>query len=75
MAALSEPTSAPALVPAAVVHGELLAAAPFGTADGVVARAAARLVLLGRGLDPTGAVLAPGLKDDGFRLPKPSLHY
>ncbi len=57
MAALAEPTPAPALVPAAVVHGELLATAPFGTADGVVARAAARLVLLGRGLDPTGAVV------------------
>ncbi len=54
---LTRPTSAPALVPAAVVHGELLATAPFGSADGVVARAAARLVMLGRGLDPTGAAV------------------
>ena len=54
---LTAPTLAPALVPAAVVHGELLATAPFGSADGVVARAAARLVMLGRGLDPTGAVV------------------
>jgi len=41
-----------------VVHGELLALAPFGTADGVVARAAARVVLVSRGLDPR-AVTAP----------------
>jgi hypothetical protein len=37
---------------AAVVHGELAALAPFGTADGVVARAAARLTGIVRGLDP-----------------------
>jgi Fic family protein len=51
-------TSAPAVVVAAVVHGELLALRPFGVADGVVARAAARLVLIDRGLDPK-AVSAP----------------
>lgn len=45
-------TSAPAAVLAAVVHGELLALRPFGTADGIVARAAARLVTVARGLDP-----------------------
>jgi hypothetical protein len=39
-------------VVAAVVHGELAALAPFGTADGVVARAAARLTAIARGLDP-----------------------
>ena len=33
-------TSAPAVLIAALVHGELAAMAPFGTADGVVARAA-----------------------------------
>ncbi|ULE35040.1 oxidoreductase [Mycobacterium sp. IDR2000157661] len=44
----------PAPVLAAVVHGELLALAPFGTADGVVARAAARLVTMTTGLDPHG---------------------
>jgi hypothetical protein len=38
---------------AAVVHGELLALRPFGSADGIVARAAARLTLVSRGLDPT----------------------
>ena len=51
-------TSAPAVVVAAVVHGELLALRPFGTADGLVARAASRLVLIDRGLDPK-AVSAP----------------
>jgi hypothetical protein len=39
----------------AVVHGELLALRPFGSADGVVARAAARLTLVSRGVDPTMA--------------------
>ncbi len=42
----------PAIVLAAVVHAELLALAPFGVADGVVARAAYRLTLVARGLDP-----------------------
>jgi hypothetical protein len=45
-------TSAPAVLIAALVHGELAAMAPFGTADGVVARAAARLTGITRGLDP-----------------------
>ncbi|TQF74975.1 oxidoreductase [Rhodococcus spelaei] len=45
-------TKAPAPVLAAVVHGELLALAPFGSADGVVARAASRLVAASTGLDP-----------------------
>jgi hypothetical protein len=44
--------SAPALVTAAVVHGELLALRPFGFANGLVARAAERIVLIGSGLDP-----------------------
>ena len=56
--ALGQPTTAPAVVVAGVVHGELLALAPFGPASGVVARAAARLVLLERGVDPKG-VTAP----------------
>jgi hypothetical protein len=44
--------SAPVL--AAVVHGELLTLEPFGTADGVVARAVSRLVTIASGLDPHG---------------------
>ncbi|WP_338770910.1 oxidoreductase [Nocardia vulneris] len=43
---------APAPVLAAVVHGELLTLRPFGTADGMVARAASRLVAVSSGLDP-----------------------
>lgn len=49
---LSTASDVPAVVLAAVVHGELLTLAPFGSADGVVARAAYRLTLVGRGLDP-----------------------
>ncbi|MFJ6937413.1 oxidoreductase [Streptomyces sp. NPDC101132] len=44
--------SAPALVTAAVVHGELMALRPFGTYNGLVARAAERIVLINSGLDP-----------------------
>ena len=44
-------TRVPAAVLAAVVHGELLGLQPFGTADGVVARAASRLVVVSAGLD------------------------
>jgi Fic family protein len=51
-------TSVPAVVVAGVVHGDLLALRPFATANGVVARAAARAVLVARGLDPR-AVSAP----------------
>ncbi|MFE3827656.1 oxidoreductase [Streptomyces sp. NPDC059092] len=45
-------SAAPALVTAAVVHGELLALRPFGSYNGLVARAAERVVLIGSGLDP-----------------------
>jgi hypothetical protein len=45
-------SSAPALVTAAVVHGELLALRPFASHNGLVARAAERIVLVGSGLDP-----------------------
>jgi hypothetical protein len=55
---LTAGTAAPAVVVAAVVHGELMALRAFGRADGLVARAAARLVLIDRGLDPK-AVSAP----------------
>jgi hypothetical protein len=49
---VTAPTSAPAVLVAALVHGELAALAPFGTADGLVARAAGRLTGITRGLDP-----------------------
>ncbi|OBI84097.1 oxidoreductase [Mycobacterium sp. 1245805.9] len=47
-------TSAPAPVVAAVAHGELLTLKPFGSANGVVARAVSRLVTIASGLDPHG---------------------
>jgi hypothetical protein len=43
---------APGVLIAGVVHGELAALTPFGSADGLVARAAARLTLVTRGVDP-----------------------
>ncbi len=49
---LVAPTEAPALVVASVVHGELLALRPFAWGSGLVARAAFRLVMASRGLDP-----------------------
>src|SRR5271156_4828116 len=47
-------SGAPAPVIAAIAHGELLTLAPFGSADGVVARAVSRLVTIATGLDPHG---------------------
>jgi hypothetical protein len=51
-ALVTEETTVPAVLVAALVHGEVAALAPFGSADGVVARAAARLTGITRGLDP-----------------------
>jgi hypothetical protein len=45
-------TDAPGVVVAAVVHGELLELQAFGWGDDLVARAAMRLVLVSRGVDP-----------------------
>ncbi|RBY84292.1 oxidoreductase [Blastococcus sp. TF02A-26] len=45
-------STVPAVLVAGLVHGELAALAPFGSADGVVARAAGRLTGIVRGLDP-----------------------
>ncbi|MER6717766.1 oxidoreductase [Streptomyces halstedii] len=45
-------SDAPALVTASIVHGELLALRPFSSHNGLVARTAERIVLIGSGLDP-----------------------
>jgi hypothetical protein len=45
-------STVPGTLVAAVVQGELAALAPFGSHDGMVARAAARLTLITRGVDP-----------------------
>lgn len=50
-------TSAPALVVAALVHAELVAAEAFLTHNGLVARAAERLVMVSRGVDPASLVV------------------
>lgn len=49
---LTRPTSAPAILVAAIAHGELMALQPFRWGSGVIARSAVRLVLAGRGVDP-----------------------
>jgi len=49
-------TSAPAVVVAAIVQAELLSLDAFAPSSGVVARAAARLTLIDRGLDPKSLV-------------------
>lgn len=49
---LTRPTAAPAMVVAAIAHGELMVIQPFRWGSGLIARAAVRLVLAGRGVDP-----------------------
>ncbi|WP_028648504.1 hypothetical protein [Nocardiopsis sp. CNT312] len=49
-------SSVPALVTSSLVHGDLMAIRPFGWGDGLVARAAERLTLVERGLDPKSLV-------------------
>jgi hypothetical protein len=50
-------TTAPAVVIAAIVQAELISLDAFPPASGVVARAAGRLVLIDRGLDPKSLVV------------------
>ncbi|GAA1995953.1 oxidoreductase [Nakamurella flavida] len=52
----------PSAVTVAVVHAELLAVSPFVGANGVLARAAARLTAMTAGLDPRGL----GVPEAGF---------
>lgn len=49
-------TAAPAVVVAAIVHGEVLSLDAFPPASGLVARAAVRLTFVERGLDPKSLV-------------------
>ncbi len=49
-------TSAPAVVVSAIVQAELISLDAFAPASGVVARGAARLTLISRGLDPKSLV-------------------
>ena len=54
---LTTETAAPALLVAAVVHADLVTTAPFGSHNGLVARAAERLVLVSRGVDEKSLVV------------------
>lgn len=54
---LTQLTSAPTLVVAALVHAEIATARPFVAGNGIVARALERLVLQVGGLDPTGVAV------------------
>jgi Fic family protein len=57
---LTRPTKAPGLVVAAIVHAELAVLRPFPAANGLVARAAERLLLVARGIDPVAVTVPEG---------------
>jgi hypothetical protein len=50
-------TTIPGLMVGALVHADLMAAMPFEDHNGIVARAAERLVLVSRGVDPRSLVV------------------
>lgn len=67
---LGQPTEAPGLVVAALVHAEITSAGAFATHNGVIGRAAERLILVSKGVDPA-SVLVPeaghAAEPDGYR--------
>jgi hypothetical protein len=66
LADLVASSEAPALLVATIAHGELLALAPFASANGIVARAVWRGLIVETGLDPTGLIMSEvGLRDLG----------
>jgi hypothetical protein len=48
---------APGMVVAALAHAELMAQAPFASANGLVARALERVLLVARGVDPASSLV------------------
>jgi hypothetical protein len=54
---LTTPSTAPALVLAAVAHAEVVTVAPFASHNGLVGRALERLVLVSRGVDEKSLVV------------------
>jgi Fic family protein len=42
---------------AAIVHAEIAVVSPFGSGDGVVARAMEHMVLMATGVDPLGVIV------------------
>jgi hypothetical protein len=70
------PGEVPALVVAALAHAEIATLRPFVAANGVVARAVCRALVVGRGLDPTGvAVWEAALLAAGPPYPLTLAHY
>jgi hypothetical protein len=53
---LTLPTEASAVILGAVVHAEIAVLEPFGSGDGLVARAAEHMVLISAGVDPYGLI-------------------
>jgi len=67
---LGQPTEAPGLVVAALVHAEIAAAGAFATHNAVVGRAAERLVLVAKGVDPASVTVPEAghaAEPDGYR--------
>lgn len=67
---LGQPTQAPGLVVAALVHAEIIAAGAFATHNGVVGRAAERLVMVAKGVDPASVTvpeLGHAAAPEGYR--------
>jgi hypothetical protein len=53
---LTRPTEASAVVLGAVAHAEIAVLKPFGSGDGLVARAVEHMVLISTGVDPYGLI-------------------
>lgn len=53
---LTMPTEASGVVLGAVAHAEIAVVSPFGSADGLVARAVEHMVLISAGVDPQGVI-------------------
>ena len=67
---LGQATEAPGLVVAALVHAEIAAAGAFATHNAVVGRAAERLVIVAKGVDPASVTVPEAghaAEPDGYR--------
>lgn len=67
---VQQPTQAPGLVVAALVHAEIVAAGAFVSLNGVVARAAERVVMVAKGVDPASVTVPEAghaAEPDGYR--------
>lgn len=67
---VQQPTEAPGLVVAALVHAEIAAADAFFCDNGIVARAAERIVLVAKGVDPASLIVTEAghaVNPEGYR--------